>query len=510
MYKLHLVMFRHRFLIALCSSILICYSSDLTAQVSNPSWGEAFVQDTVTKIEVTLDSADLAWMLAQENLTSDDYQQATFVYTDSDGNTHQYTGVGLRLRGNTSRFAQKKSFKLDMNEYGGTEDFYNLGKINLKGSHNDPSLIRERLAYYYMRQMGGAAARVNNVALYINGEYKGLYVNVEQIDKDFVKERFGNKTGNLYKCLYGASLRTSDDVWNDNVFELKTNETINDRSDLIELIDVLNNTSAAEFKTEIEQVLDIDQLLRYLAVEVMTGHWDGYSFNKNNYYLYHNSSTGKFEVIMYDCDNTFGIDWFGVDWALRNVYTWGFTGEQRPMFWRVLEVPEYRAQFTANLRFLVDGEFNSSIFPWIDQLIEQNKSAAMADTYRTLDYGFDSTAYVTSSKTAFGAHVKYGIEPFISQRFNSTKLQLDWPQGLVELSDEKAFSWFTEPGKLIVQPNSFTNGHFQLNVFEMSGKLLKQSALNATEGAQMLLPQGLYLIEISGDSGTQVFKTFIP
>lgn len=503
-------MLKSCFRIGFIGALVLSFALSGNGQVTNPAWGEEFVQDTVTKIEVTLDSADLAWMLAQENLTSDDYQQAAFVYTDSDGNTHQYTGVGLRLRGNTSRFAQKKSFKIDMNEYGGSEDFYNLGKINLKGSHNDPSMIRERLAYYYMRQMGGAAARVNNVELYINGEYKGLYVNVEQIDKDFVKDRFGNKTGNLYKCLYGASLRTSDDVWNDNVFELKTNETINDRSDLIELIDVLNNTSASEFKTEIEKVLDIDQLLRYLAVEVMTGHWDGYSFNKNNYYLYHNSSTGKFEVIMYDCDNTFGIDWFGIDWALRNVYTWGFTGEQRPMFWRVLEVPEYRAQFTANLRFLVDGEFNSSIFPWIDQLIEQNKSAAMADTYRTLDYGFDSTAYVTSAKTAFGAHVKYGIEPYINQRFYSTKLQLDWPQGMVELDAEQTFSWFTETGKIIVQPSAYASGRFQINVFETDGRLVAQNSMNAADGAEIQLSQGLYLVELKGESGRQVIKVFVP
>ncbi|MDP4934562.1 MAG: CotH kinase family protein [Salibacteraceae bacterium] len=484
-----------------------------SSQINNPDWGEAYVQDAVTKIEVTMDSADLAWMLAQENLLNDDYLEASFIYTDSDGNTHQYSGSGIRLRGNTSRYAAKKSFKINVDKFGGTEKFYGYDKLNLKGSHNDPSMLRERLAYYYMREIGGAAPLVNNMEVYINGEYKGLYVNVEQIDDDFVKTRFGNKTGNLYKCLYGASLRNSDDVWNNDVFELETNANVNDRSDLIELIDVLNNTSNEDFKTEIEKVLDVDHLLKYLAVEVLTGHWDGYSFNKNNYYLYHNTQTDKFEVIMYDTDNTFGIDWFGEDWATRNVYNWGQTQEQRPMFWRVLEVPEYRAIFTDNMYTLLNGEFSSAIFPWIDELIVQTQSAAYADTYRTLDYGFDNQDYTTSATSAFGAHVKYGIEPYIEQRRLTALAQLDWPTAVEETRTfSNDLKWFVKDNSLTVWSSDPGFTKADISLFAIDGKLLletKNASLTQNKVLIGSLKTGCYMLLVKNNESEKHLKVIV-
>lgn len=499
-----------------CSLFFLLFISTQFAfgQVTNPEWNEAYAQDAVTRFEITMDSAEYAWMLDEANLLNDDYLEASFLYTDSDGNVHSYSGSGIRLRGNTSRFAQKKSFKINVDKFGGTEKFYGYDKINLKGSHNDPSILRERLGYYFMRQMGGAAPLVNNVEVYINGEYKGIYVNFEQIDDDFMKTRFGNKDGNLYKCLYGASLRNSDDVWDNAIFELETNENENDRSDLIELIDVLNNTSNQDFKTEIEKVLDIDHLLKYLAVEVLTGHWDGYSFNKNNYYLYHNTATDKFEVIMYDCDNTFGIDWFGQDWGTRDVYDWGQTSEQRPMFWRVLDVPEYRAIYTNNILEMLDGDFNSSIFPWIDQLLAQNQSAAMADTFRTIDYGFDSTAYVLSTTQAFGAHVKYGIKPFIEQRSNTARLQLDWTSNIHEydFSDSENIKWFTQNGALTIWDASNESAKADLSLFTIDGKRVQHQTntpINRSQAVFSNLSAGAYLLQVSINEKSSFHKVMV-
>jgi len=310
--------------------------------------------------------------------------------------------------------------------------------------------------------------------------------------------------------LYGASLRNSDDVWNNDVFELETNANVNDRSDLIEFIDVLNNTSNEDFKTEIEKVLDVDHLLKYLAVEVLTGHWDGYSFNKNNYYLYHNAQTDKFEVIMYDTDNTFGIDWFGEDWATRNVYNWGQTQEQRPMFWRVLDVPEYRAIYTDNMYTLLNGEFSSAIFPWIDELIVQNQSAAYADTYRTLDYGFDNQDYTNSATSAFGAHVKYGIEPYIEQRRLTALAQLDWPTAVEERNAiSNDFRWFSDHGNVKIWNSNATIANFDAQVFALDGRVVavKKDAKTETD---FNLKTGVYLIEINSDASAETMKVFVP
>ncbi|NQV53670.1 MAG: CotH kinase family protein [Flavobacteriales bacterium] len=498
----------------LWSFCLVIFSVQVHAQALNPEFGMVYPQDVIPRVYVTMDSADLAWLLAEANLESDEYKVASLRFEGIPGDTFLSDSVGIRLRGNTSRYAEKKSFKIHLEKFDGPK-LHGIEKLNLKGSHNDPSILRERLSYQVMRAMNGAAARSNNVELYINEEYRGLYVNIEQIDNDFMKLRFGNKTGNLFKCLYGASLRSSDDVWNDGIFELKTNETANDRSDLIELIDKLNTPSDEAFKDEIETILDVDHLLKYLAVEVLTGHWDGYSFNKNNYYLYHNDSTDLFEVIMYDPDNTFGIDWFGIDWGERDLYDWGITTEDRPMFWRILNVPAYRALYTENLRFLLNGAFHpDSIFPIIDALHAQNFASAMNDAYYPLDYGFDSAAYALSTTAAFGAHVKYGIKPFIATRHASALEQLDYPFAINEaMADDWSMRHSTTNGAFTFWNEQQDLRDVELLCYDLKGSLITTLAwgnLMQHERKSVQLPAGVYVANLRHAEGSSQCKIVVP
>ena len=46
--------------------------------------------------------------------------------------------VGFRLRGNTSRTAGKKSFKVSINSFVAGRKWNQLEKLNLNGEHNDP------------------------------------------------------------------------------------------------------------------------------------------------------------------------------------------------------------------------------------------------------------------------------------------------------------------------------------------------------------------------------------
>lgn len=497
-------------------AVFLCSIISLSsyAQVSNPDWGMVYPQEVIPRLKVTMEPAELTWLLAEENLQNDDYLLASLRFEGMLGATFESDSVGIRLRGNTSRYADKKSFKIHLEKFGGPE-LQGIEKLNLKGSHNDPSLLRERLSYLLMRDMGGAAPRINNVELYINGEYRGLYVNFEQVDDDFMKIRFGTKSGNLYKCLYGASLRSTDDVWNNDVFELKTNEAANDRSDLIALIEKLNVPTDEAFKEEIEAVLDVDHLLRYLAVEALTGHWDGYSFNKNNYYLYHNDATGLFEPIMYDPDNTFGIDWFGIDWGERSLYDWGSTTEDRPMFWRVLDVPEYRAQYTENLWFLLNGAFKpENIFPLIDALHEQNEAAVLNDSYYPLDYGFDSEAYALSTTAAWGAHVKYGIKPYIQTRYESALEQLDYPFAVNEPVDNEVNLRHTVgDGVLTLWSESQVLRDVEMTFYDLTGSIIHRSTLgnmSQRERHHIFLPPGFIIADMQHADGKSAFKVLIP
>jgi spore coat protein H len=85
---------------------------------------------------------------------------------------------------------------------------------------------------------------------------------------------------------------------------LRTNEETPDYSALYRLLDVLNNCPDETFPAEIEKILDVDQVLRYLAVSVMTVHLDNYIGMCHNYYLY--EINGKFTILPWDLNMVFG------------------------------------------------------------------------------------------------------------------------------------------------------------------------------------------------------------
>ncbi|MBU1919332.1 CotH kinase family protein, partial [bacterium] len=318
------------------------------------------------------------------------------------------------------------------------ERVFGLKKMNLNGEHNDPSVIRSKLNWDLMEQMNVPASRCAHCRLYVNGEYRGLYIHVEEYDKTFLRTRFGNDDGNFYKCLWPADLVFISNNPNDykfmqgdrRTYELHTNEEADDYSDLAHFINILNNAPSTVFMDSLEANFNVWNFLKELAVEVITGQWDDYWFNKNNYWLYHDARTGKFEFIPYDLDNTYGIWWEfegGHDWGTDNIYDWGNVyNEPRPLVDRILEIPQYRNLYTYFVEQLLDEAFNNTdLFTRIDTILPLISPAAEADFYRTLDYGWSYQDFLDSYNSALGAHVYYGLRPYIITRENSARSQLE-------------------------------------------------------------------------------------
>jgi hypothetical protein len=273
--------------------------------------------------------------------------------------------------------------------------------------------------------------RANHYEVYINGTYFGLYVNIEHIDENFVESRFDNNGGNLYKCTYPADLVYISQNPNDyklgsnrRVYELQTNLVEDDYSDLARFIDQLNNNNSAQFKDSLEKLFNVNSFLRSYAVDIACGHWDGYGFNKNNFYLYKNTETGKFEFIPYDTDNTFGIDWFNISWSTRDIYNWEGPGNL-PLVNKIMSQSEYRNRFTFFMNQL-NQRIGTNVLsvPWIDSLRNQIAPYVVNDTYHSLDYGFTYNDFYNSFDLAWGAHVTEGIKQFIANRQSNTTSQL--------------------------------------------------------------------------------------
>jgi len=122
-------------------SFLFLFTLQLLAQTIFPENGELYVDTTVPRIDITVHPDTLAWLYEWDNLESDIEYTAAFVFDNGHVRDSIYP-VGFRLRGNTSRYSQKKSFKVSFNRFTSGGKYYGVEKLNLNGEHNDPSVIR--------------------------------------------------------------------------------------------------------------------------------------------------------------------------------------------------------------------------------------------------------------------------------------------------------------------------------------------------------------------------------
>jgi spore coat protein CotH len=403
--------------------ILFYFPFWLFAQNINPGPDKIYRPNEIATIRMTMDEADKQALIFPDDPEANIYYNASVRFTNSAVDSTVYN-VGIRIRGNTSRYHYKKSFKIDYKEFGG-EKFFNYKKFNLKAENNDPSFLRELLSLYVYRTYNVPAARSHLCKVYINDEYMGAYLNIEQIDDEFVDRRFGTEAGNLYKCYYGASLENNNEIYNDWRYKLKTNELINDRSNLKKLVQTLNAISISNLNSALEPIFDIDSYMRQLAVETLLGHWDGYSYNVNNYYLYENPFTGQTVFIPYDVDNTFGIDWVDRDWGIRDVTDWSSHGKNLPLTQRLLKVDENFESYCRHMLTLQKEIFNlEHLEPIMDDLQAKFSDAVSDDAYFAVN-GYTHNDYLNALDDAYGGHLEYGVKPYIEIRNQYASNQMD-------------------------------------------------------------------------------------
>ncbi|MBI5154524.1 CotH kinase family protein, partial [Candidatus Poribacteria bacterium] len=339
-----------------------------------------FLQDEVTRVDVTMSEADFQTCLA------DPYSDVLRTVTARWRNSRideTYTDVGFRPRGGSfTRPVARKSWKLDFNSLVPGREFHGLEKVNLNGDHNDATFLRRMAAHAVGRRMGLPMPRTHFVALYITTEsrieeFQSIQVHAEMIDEEFAGSWFGNKDGNLYKCLYGSApadlaYRPAEDyqtLGGGNTYFEGNNEPASDYTDLKQFIAFFNNSPNATVYSGLEHYLNVDNFLRYLALDVAVGSWDDYWYGSNNFYLYFNQGTQRFEWIPYDYDNTLGMDFFGQEWATRHFDGWGdggFGTTPAPLVDEVFNNSEWRRQYRMYLSEAVDILADPAIAAQID------------------------------------------------------------------------------------------------------------------------------------------------
>jgi spore coat protein CotH len=279
-------------------------STSDTSDGASRKWLEGeplFSQDGIAELRLQISEEGIAAL----NMDAKTYVPGSFTIVLADGTELTRADVGMRLKGqlgSARTLQQKAAFLLKMNEFVADQKLLGLNKLALNNMVQDPSMIREQLAYLLFREMGVPAPRTSYASVTLNGELMGLYATVEVVDNaSFLDHWFGDDNGNLYEGSYGSDLEPAlvetfdQDRGDDSAF-----------TDLYELTAALDAmVEPSTFAEDSEPWLELDQYARFAATELFLAHWDGYAATRNNYYLYR-APGAKWTFLPWGTDQTFG------------------------------------------------------------------------------------------------------------------------------------------------------------------------------------------------------------
>ena len=356
---------------------------------SIPLLGQDLYSDSIViKMELLFSQPNF-WQLLEQNKEPKIDIPATLIVND----TETFDNVGVRFKGNSSYSMsnEKKPFNISMDAFVDGQNLWDYQTLNLGNAFMDPTYVREIISYDIFRKYM-PAGRAGYVRLYINGEYWGLYINVEQVNKDFLQNWFFSDEGNLYKGDPSGRLNwiPNDVPAMQRDYEKKTNETENDWSDLIHLIDVLNNSS--DLETDLPQVLNADRAIWYIALCNILVNLDSYIYEGHNYFIYNNPASQRFNLIPWDLNESFGCfpaHRLSVKELEEYAVFYNINQQDMPLVSRMLQVPQYHDIYLAHYRTLLNHELHpDTLLPKIQHLQALIDDYVRSDIRKLYPYDF--------------------------------------------------------------------------------------------------------------------------
>lgn len=252
-----------------------------------------FAGETISKLKIVITQAELQ-KLRDDNRA---YVRCNVI----ENGTVTYKDVAVKLKGAAGSFREiddRPALTLNMDRFAAGQSFHDLEKLHLNNSVQDESYLNELLCAELFRDAGLPAPRVTHARVWLNGRDLGLYVLKEGFDKRFLKRHFANATGNLYEGGFVQDI--------DADLQKDSGKDPEDRTDLQALRDACAEPDPATRWKRLAACVDIDKFIDFMALELLTCHWDGYSLSKNNYRLYFDPQTRRAHFLAHGMDQMFG------------------------------------------------------------------------------------------------------------------------------------------------------------------------------------------------------------
>ena len=264
--------------------------------------------------EPLYDPAVLRTMFLQ--FESDDWEQELAAFNNTDVDVpavatvdgRAYRNVGVHFRGMSSFFmvpaGSKRSLNLTFDFVDGKQSLLGYRTLNLLNVNSDPTFVRAML-YSDIARAYFPAPKTNYMRVVINGESWGVYINAQQYNKDFLRDYFKTEQGARWKVpgnpggRGGMEYRGDDPSAYKRTYDIRTKDDPKAWASLIHMFKVLNETPPDKLEAALSPLLDIDGVLRFLAVDNALVNTDGYWTRASDYSIYQDVK-GRFHVIPHD------------------------------------------------------------------------------------------------------------------------------------------------------------------------------------------------------------------
>jgi len=207
-----------------------------------------------------------------------------------------WPGVGVRIKGSASfqPIDEKPALKLEFDATVDGARLYGLERMTLNNEVWDPTMMAETMGYAAFRENGAPAPRTGYATVTLNERYLGLYAILETMDDQFVDRNWPGTHGDLWEMT-----RNCDFTGDCSCFEMQ--EPGDEGGD--DAVTQGCAAAAAGTVSALQTAFDWEGLVSFLAVERAVNHPDSYSYNLNNFFVYHDRE--RLHLTPWGADSTF-------------------------------------------------------------------------------------------------------------------------------------------------------------------------------------------------------------
>jgi hypothetical protein len=274
--------------------------------------------------------------------------------------------------------------------------------LNLLNSNQDPTFLRSVL-YLDVARNYIPALRANFARVAINGESWGLYVNQQTFSKEAEREMFKSSGGTRWKSpnnsVGGGFSYHGDDIalyrrW----YEMKGADNLDAWKALVRVTRVLNETAPEKLEAALEPLMNVDAVLRFLALDIALANGDGYWNDGSDFNVYL-SEQGTFLVTPHDANEGFRSR--GTNAAQPDPLV-SLDDPNKALRYRLLAVPTLRDRY---LRYV--GDIAEKWLDW-------TRLGPLVERYQALiagDVASDTRKHETMDAFTAGIHGVAGAPP---------------------------------------------------------------------------------------------------